>query len=159
MTRPESGGNGRGRQDRRNALEITAPQTVVVESVPSRDTSLGADFERELHMQRIRSGTRSGRLGSVLVVVQLAHRRRSTATIAFMAERSPGAELAAALLRRPSARPRRAVLVTIAIVRAGHVAYCRLMLKAQAVDEWPQPPNCAVTTGGSQRSTNYLPHE
>jgi hypothetical protein len=39
------------------------------------------------------------------------------------------------VLRRQCARAVRAVLVTIAIVRAGHVAYCRPMFKAHAVEE------------------------
>ena len=52
MTRTELGGDARGEQARRNAVETKAPQAVVAESVPSWDASLGADYERELHMQR-----------------------------------------------------------------------------------------------------------
>ena len=51
MTRTASGGDTRGEQARRTAVEITAPQAVVAESAPSWDVPLGADFERE-HMQR-----------------------------------------------------------------------------------------------------------
>lgn len=50
------------------------------------------------------------------------------------------AGVAEVLDSRRSACPVQAVLATIAIVRVGHGANCRLMFKGDAVDESPQPP-------------------